>query len=82
MVHGQSIRRKVVIGCLVLGLGALASTALSMWGMWRQEQAMAQLNAATGLMRDHMEADMGHDAIRGEVVSIIASRQTGAINGA
>ena len=82
MVHGQSIKRKVVIGCLVLGLGALASTALSMWGMWRQEQAMAQLNAATGLMRDHMEADMGHDAIRGEVVSIVASRQTGAINGA
>ena len=43
---------------------------------------MAELKAATGLMRDHMEADMGHDAIRGEVVSIVASRQTSAIDGA
>ncbi|TXI10682.1 MAG: HAMP domain-containing protein [Novosphingobium sp.] len=82
MVSGQSIKRKVTIGCLILGAGALASTALSMGGMWRQELAVAELNAATGLLRDHMEADMGHDAIRGEVVSIVAARQTAAIDGA
>lgn len=82
MISGQSIKRKVTLGCVILGAGALLSTALSLVGMWRQEQAMVELNAATGLMRDHMEADMGHDAIRGEVVSIVAAQQTSAIDGA
>lgn len=81
MVSGRSIKHKVTLGCIILGAGAVASTVLGLGGMWRQEQAMVELNAATGLMRDHMEADMGHDAIRGEVVSIVAARQTGAIDG-
>lgn len=81
MIGEQSIKRKVMLGCTILGVGALVSTALSLGGMWRQEGAMVQLNAATRLMRDHMEADMGHDAIRGEVVSIVAAQQTQAIDG-
>ncbi len=70
-----------MLGCTILGVGALVSTALSLGGMWRQESAMEQLKSATRLMRDHMEADMGHDAIRGEVVSIVAAQQTRAIDG-
>ena len=40
------------------------------------------MTGSTALLRAHMEADMGHDAIRGEVVSIVASRQTSVINAA
>ncbi|SCY70278.1 methyl-accepting chemotaxis sensory transducer [Novosphingobium aromaticivorans] len=81
MLQGQSITRKVMAGCLILGLGAMASTGLGLAGTVRLEAAMEKLNAATALLRAHMEADMGHDAIRSEVVSIVASRQTAAIDG-
>jgi len=81
MVRVRSLKHKITLGCIVLGLGALLTSTLSMVGMSRQDRALTQLQAATKLMRDHMEADMGHDAIRGEVVSIVASRQTGAIDG-
>lgn len=80
MFRKQTIMAKVWAGCLILALGAVASTSLSIFGMSRQEQALVGVNAATGLLRNHMEADMGHDAIRAEVVSIIASRQTAAID--
>lgn len=39
----------------------------------RQRQAMANMAGATVILRNHMEADMGHDAIRGEVMSILAA---------
>lgn len=76
----QTIIRKVWLGCALLAAAATVSTTLSAIGMARQEAAMNRMTAATGLLRQHMEADMGHDAIRGEVVSIVASRQTSAIN--
>lgn len=82
MLQKQTIMRKVWAGCLILALGAVASTSLSAFGMSRQKGALVSINAATGLLRNHMEADMGHDAIRAEVVSIVASRQTGAIDAA
>ncbi len=80
MLRKQTIIRKVWLGCAVLAAAATISTTLSAIGMARQESAMNRMTAATGLLRQHMEADMGHDAIRGEVVSIVASRQTSAID--
>ncbi|MBB3859647.1 methyl-accepting chemotaxis protein [Novosphingobium hassiacum] len=80
MLKKQTIIRKVWIGCAVLAAAATVSTTLSAIGMARQESAMNRITAATALLRQHMEADMGHDAIRGEVVSIVASRQTSAID--
>ena len=74
----QSIIARVRAGCVLLAMGAIASTALSVFGMKRQEAALLQVEAATALMRNHMEADMGHDAIRAEVVSIVAARQSRA----
>lgn len=76
----QTIVRKVWLGCLVLALASVLSTLLSVVGMNRQEAALHQLTGANDLLRNHMEADMGHDAIRAEVVSIVASHQTSAID--
>ena len=82
MSERQSIIAKVRAGCILLAMGAIASTGLSVFGMKRQEAALLKVEAATALMRNHMEADMGHDAIRAEVVSIVAARQSRAIDGA
>ncbi|MBA4354800.1 MAG: hypothetical protein C0409_08920 [Novosphingobium sp.] len=80
MLHKHMIIAKLWLGCSVLAVAAIVSTSLSVFGMSRQETAMHGMTEATGLLRSHMEADMGHDAIRGEVVSIVASRQTAAID--
>lgn len=80
MFQQSTILVKLWIGCSVLAAAAIISTALSALGMDRQETAMHAMADSTDLLRRHMEADMGHDAIRGEVVSIVASRQTAAID--
>ncbi|MDF8334227.1 methyl-accepting chemotaxis protein [Novosphingobium cyanobacteriorum] len=82
MIDVKTIKFKLLAGCLILATGAAGSTTLCVLGMSRQDVAMGRMNTATGLLREHMEADMGHDAIRAEVVSIVASRQTTAIDGA
>jgi methyl-accepting chemotaxis protein len=82
MIDAKTIKFKLLAGCLILATGAVVSTTLCVLGMSRQEAAMGRMITATGLLREHMEADMGHDAIRAEVVSIVASRQTTAIDGA
>ncbi|BEU99565.1 HAMP domain-containing methyl-accepting chemotaxis protein [Novosphingobium olei] len=82
MLRNKTIIAKVWIGCIILAVAAVVSTTISLIGMSRQQEAMHAIAGATDLLRNHMEADMGHDAIRGEVVSIVASRQTGAIDGA
>lgn len=82
MLRNKTIIAKVWAGCIILAVAAIASTTVSVLGMSRQQKAMHAIAGATDLLRNHMEADMGHDAIRGEVVSIVASRQTAAIDGA
>lgn len=80
MWQKDTILGKLWIGCSLLAAGAVVSTGVSALGMGRQETAMDAMSRSTALLRSHMEADMGHDAIRGEVVSIVASRQTAAID--
>lgn len=80
MWQKDTILGKLWIGCSLLAAGAMVSTGISALGMGRQETAMDAMSRSTALLRSHMEADMGHDAIRGEVVSIVASRQTAAID--
>ncbi|WP_225205693.1 methyl-accepting chemotaxis protein [Novosphingobium huizhouense] len=81
MLRNKTIIAKVWTGCAILAVAAIASATVSVIGMSRQQEAMHAIAGASALLRNHMEADMGHDAIRGEVVSIVASRQTGAIDG-
>ena len=42
--------------------------------------AMAAMNEASGLLRNQMEADMEHDAIRGDVMAILAAQANPQIN--
>ena len=81
MPQPQTIIRKVWIGCGMLAAVSILSATLNTLGMRREEAAMAEMARATEILRNHMEADMGHDAIRSAVVSIVASRQSPAIDG-
>ncbi len=79
-MNSLTVMKKVYLGCLLLAAVSIISTTLAVVGMVRQETAMQRMEKASGLLRNHMEADMGHDAIRAEVVSIIAARQTPVIS--
>lgn len=59
-----------------IGAVAVASTGLSLWGMAMQFGAMERMTQGASLLRNHMEADMHHDTIRSEVVSIIAAQSS------
>ncbi|MFM5930494.1 MAG: HAMP domain-containing methyl-accepting chemotaxis protein [Novosphingobium sp.] len=77
-----SIRFKVVVAIGALFCTTLLWVASSTYANRQQAASLDQLNRSTTLLRNHLEADMGHDAIRGEVVSILASAVHREINAA
>ncbi|MEO0031164.1 MAG: hypothetical protein RIS94_922 [Pseudomonadota bacterium] len=82
MLQGHTIIRKLWTGCAVLAAASVLAAAVNTISMTREQAAMDEIARATALLRNHMEADMGHDAIRAEVVSIVAARQSASIDGA
>ncbi len=67
-LHHATLKvRRLMIGLLLLsgGLGAAATLTL--------RSALISQEAAASLLRSHMTADMMHDAVRGDVVAIVAS---------
>ena len=61
--------------CVFSAIAAVAviSTGLNLWGMAMQSHAMDRMALGATLLRNHMDADMHHDKIRSEVVSIVAA---------
>ena len=76
-----TIIQKVYLCCALLAATIVLSTMLILFGARQQAAALEQMVEVNSLLRNHMEADMGHDAIRAEVVSIIAASRTSEIDG-
>ena len=57
-----------------IGAVATVSTGLNFWGMSMQTAATGHIAEGAALLRNHMDADMHHDKIRSEVVSIVAAK--------
>ncbi|MBU3079254.1 methyl-accepting chemotaxis protein [Sphingomonas quercus] len=53
---------------LVFGSGAV-----SLWASRNQASALGHMQEASALLRNHMNADMMHDAVRADVLSILAA---------
>jgi len=76
-----TIIQKVYLCCVLLAATTVFSTVLILYGERQQTAALTQMVEVNSLLRNHMEADMGHDAIRAEVFGIIAASRTGEIDG-
>ena len=79
-MHSSSIRfrSRLVLGVLLAA--AIGWATVGTLAAHQERAAMAAMNDASSLLRNHMEADMQHDAIRGEVMSIIAAQINPAID--
>jgi methyl-accepting chemotaxis protein len=55
----------------------LASAGTGLWSVKRQESAMSEMQQTSSLLRNHMNADMMHDAVRADVLSLLAPAETG-----
>ncbi len=80
-MRSLTIIQKVYLCCALLAATTVISTVFVWLGGRQQAAALEQMVEVNGLLRNHMEADMGHDAIRAEVVSIIAASRTSEIDG-
>jgi methyl-accepting chemotaxis protein len=64
----------------LLGLALLSSVmlaavgAMGYWALWRQSGEMAEVSANLVAMRNHLTADMMHDALRGDVLAAIVKK--------
>lgn len=66
-------RAAFLVSSMMLALLATCG-AVSIWAVWQLSGAVRAQADAAGLMRIHMRADMMHDAIRGDVLAALASR--------
>lgn len=73
----NTIKARVTAACLGM---LLLSGSIAACGIWATEAMQAQLVASeqvSGLIRNHMEADMMHDALRADVLAAILSHDAG-----
>lgn len=72
-----TIRTKLV-GLSVLALGLISGVAVSgYWGIRTLSTANKSLSVRAGGLRNHLEADMMHDALRSDVLAAILAKTDG-----
>lgn len=76
----QSINRMVLVAIAAIALLVLGSAGARVWSNGRQSDARASISQGTALLRNHMTADMMHDAIRGDVLSILRASSAGDLD--
>ncbi len=76
----HSINRMVMAAIATIALLVLVSAGASMWANDRQAAARANITRGSALLRNHMTADMMHDAIRGDVLSVLRAASAGDLD--
>ena len=76
----HSINRMVLAAIAAIALLVLGSGGASVWSNDRQADARANITRGSALLRDHMTADMMHDAVRGDVLAVLRAASAGDLN--
>lgn len=76
----HSINRMVLAAIATIALLVLVSAGTSMWSNGQQATARTNITHGSALLRNHMTADMMHDAIRGDVLSVLRAASTGDLD--
>jgi methyl-accepting chemotaxis protein len=78
----QSIRAKLLALSVMCAAAALAIGAAGYWGILRVRGTNDSLMLSLEAMRNHMEGDMMHDALRGNVLAVLLARNDEQLNAA
>ncbi len=76
----QSINRSMSTAVAAIAVLVLSAGGASIWSSRQQSAALELMNKSSALLRNHMEADMMHDAIRADVLSVLVATSGGAVN--
>jgi len=76
----HSINRMVLAAIAAIALLVLGSACATVWSNGQQGDARARISRGTALLRNHMTADMMHDAIRGDVLSVLRATSAGDLD--
>jgi methyl-accepting chemotaxis protein len=80
MHNVRSINRMMMAAIAAIVLLVAVSAAGTLWANQQQSAARDSVGAASRLLRNHMTADMMHDAIRGDVLSILRAIRVGDLS--
>ena len=67
--------RKVSIGILAL---IILCGGVGIWSSWQLSNALREQASAADLLRNHMTADMMHDAVRSDVLAVLLAQEPGS----
>ncbi|MDZ7281133.1 methyl-accepting chemotaxis protein [Sphingomonas sanguinis] len=70
----------VSVAFAAIVLLVLVSGAASVWSNSRQAEARTRITEGSALLRNHMTADMMHDSVRGDVLSILRAVSAGDVD--
>ncbi len=76
----QSINRSMSAAIAVIAVLVLLAGGASIWSSRQQSAALDRMTKSAALLRNHMEADMMHDAIRADVLSVLVATSGGSTN--
>ncbi|KQM87189.1 signal protein [Sphingomonas sp. Leaf23] len=76
----HSINRMVLAAIAAIALLVLGSAGASVWSNGQQADARANITRGSALLRNHMTADMMHDTIRGDVLSVLRAASAGDLD--
>ncbi len=65
----RTINQKVIAAGAAVMVLCTAGAGAGLWSTTRLDDALREANASAGVLRNHMEADMMHDALRADVLS-------------
>jgi methyl-accepting chemotaxis protein len=78
MLNTLSIRHKFYGFGGLMAAVALTIGAIGYWGISRQSTALKDVATSYLALRNHMEGDMMHDALRGDVLSALRAARNGS----
>ncbi|WP_395023022.1 methyl-accepting chemotaxis protein [Dongia sp.] len=73
----MTIGKRFLIAGIISILALIAVSALGVWGTIEAVRGSAQINTVSTAVRNHMEADMMHDALRADVLYALREGKTG-----
>ncbi|WP_294320121.1 methyl-accepting chemotaxis protein [uncultured Sphingomonas sp.] len=76
----HSINRMVLAAIATIALLVFVSAGASLWSNRQQAAARDNITRGSALLRNHMTADMMHDAIRGDVLSVLRAASAGDLD--
>jgi methyl-accepting chemotaxis protein len=74
----KTIRQKIIVGCIAILALCAGSAAAGLWVATDLTSALKRSSESANLLRNHMQADQMHDALRGDVLSAMLSRNPDA----